>query len=100
MTSRKKTAKTTKMARVQDDKTLKTLIPYSGIKSNQYHINKEKENMSLPSQSCIDKYFPKNQHPICFSCRKSISNLNHLTNIEGIPIHQKCKQKIETREKQ
>jgi len=43
----------------------------------------------------IEKYFPKNgQFPICFSCHEPIIQLSQLTNIEGKPIHKRCKEEL------
>ena len=47
----------------------------------------------------LKHYFPVGQFPVCFSCHLPVSQLSELTNIDGYPIHRRCKAKIDDQKK-
>ncbi len=71
------------------------------------YFDTPKQNQILennPKNICVSKKkaiatIPKGQLPNCFSCHKPIIRLTSLTNIDGKPIHKKCKLDIEAQKK-
>ena len=81
-------------------------VPDAGYPTNFENSKKVYNNIKLGTDgtlgtSSVDfgKYFPECQYPVCFDCGKAITELNSLTNIEGMPIHKKCVQKFEAQKK-
>jgi len=53
-----------------------------------------------PDPSNIGHYFSEGKYPVCFICRKPVSNPDSLTNIDGIPCHITCKREFNAKKEE